>query len=603
MNYQTLLASQLNPLWAPPPDLKPSQWAEEFRYLSSEASAVHGKWHNDKIPYCEGILDACMEPDIDTVVIMSAAQLLKTEILLNLIGYFIDLDPSPILVVQPTTDMGESFSRERLSPMIRDTPRLTGLVAPPGSKASGNTILKKAFSGGQIVIAGANSTASLSSRPVRVLLADEIDRWPEVLGKEGDPLKLAEKRTDAFFNRLKVYTSTPTQKGRSRIEMLAELSDKRMCHVPCPHCGVYQPLVWPNLRWDKGKPETAYYACADCREPISEHFKAEMLAGYKWVKTAESKKIAGFVELNTLYSPWQQWSNMVENWLEAQGRPELLKTFVNLFLAQCWEEKSEKMSEGDLSKLAAAFSRKKPLEDTLFFTAGVDVQGDRLEVTICGWNVRQAMYIYETFVVLGDPSTEPERTGEEIPGYKNVYKELAETLAERYGEKLAGGCIDAGYATEFVHKNTARYLPGFTAIKGEGGPGKPLISDVRYAGAYKAPWRMVGVDGFKDAIKARIEAGNESIRFSKTLPPEWYDQLTAEQVYISTKRSFPVREWRKVRQRNEALDCVIYSWAAVYVLRPDWAILEAERTAAPVVDSPPPRKRPRRSSNFATDWR
>ena len=609
MNYQKLLNLEINPLWAPPPDLLPSQWAEQFRFLSSEASAIPGKWYNDKIPFVVDILDAIKEPDIETVVIMSAAQMVKTEVLLNIIGYFVDLDPGPIMIVQPTTDIGESFSRERLAPMIRDTPRLTPLVATPGSKSSGNTILKKAFPGGQIIIAGANSTSSLASRPIRVLLCDEIDRWPVVLGNEGDPLKLAEKRTDSFFNRLKVCASTPTKKGESRIELLTESSDKRICLVPCPSCGYEQRLVWPNLKWQKDKPETAYYQCAKCSEHITENYKPQMLANYRWKKTAKSVKVAGFIGLNTIYSPWQTWSNMVENWLEAQDKPELLKAFVNLFLAECWEEKSEKMAEGDLSKLAEPFGRKKPLEDTLFYTAGVDVQADRLECVVAGWNVRQGMQIYEAFIIPGDTSVEPEPVGQELPEYANPYKELFELLDSRYGEMLPAGCIDSGYATEFVHKNVARYLPKFTATKGEAGQGKSLISDIRYSGAYKSPWRMVGVDGFKDAIKARLDAANGSLRFSVSLAPEFYDQLTAEQVYTSKRKSFPVREWRKIRARNEALDCVILAWAAVYVLRPDWVTLESNRCAGSSGDSgpatPPQREAPyrRSGSNFVNNWR
>jgi phage terminase large subunit GpA-like protein len=619
MNYQEILNEVIAPLWAPPPNLLPSAWAEEYRYLSSESSASAGKWHNKEIPYVTGILDAIKEPGIDSVVIMCAAQLLKTEVLLNLLGYFIHLDPCPIMVVQPTIDIGESFSRERVAPMIRDTPVLTPLVATPGSKSSGNTILKKSFPGGQVVIAGGNSAASLSSRPIRILLADEIDRWPEALGKDGDPLLQAERRTAAFFNKLRVYTSTPTKKGNSRIEDKLEISDKRVCLVPCPNCGSMQRLVWDRLRWDKSKtglhlPETARYHCADCEEAIDEKFKTRMLRQFKWEKTAESRNVAGFYGLNSLYSPWSTWPEMVEAWLEAQGKPEQLRAFINLVLGESWEEQSEKMAaDTDLSVRAEPFDHQQRLDDTLIFTAGIDVQADRLECVVVGWNVRQGMQCYESLIFPGDTAVEPEPEGEIWLEQQNPYREAAVYLKKTYGEKLALTVLDSGYNTSFVHRNAPRYFGpfgahGYAAIKGDGGAGKPVVSQIRYSGKYKSPFYLIGVDGLKDALQARLLANNGSIRFSKTLPEEFYSQLTAEQVFSSTRKGFVAREWRKVRTRNEALDCVIMAWAGVYILHPDWAILEAEHRKREGKETLEPERnirpeRVRSARNFATDWR
>ena len=196
----------------PPPELTLSQWADRYRMLSAESSAEPGRWHTDKAPYQREIMDAIGDAHIRRVVIMCAAQLGKTELLLNILGYFMAYAPAPILVMQPTLDMGQTFSKDRLAPMIRDTPVLRELVDVK-SRYAGNTILKKNFPGGHITIVGANSATGLASRPIKVLLADEVDRYPGSAGTEGDPLSLAQKRQTTFWDKKTVMVSTPVIKG------------------------------------------------------------------------------------------------------------------------------------------------------------------------------------------------------------------------------------------------------------------------------------------------------------------------------------------------------------------------------------------------------
>ena len=182
----------------PPPAMTLSQWADKERRLSQGASALPGRWRTDKAPYQRGMMDAISDPHVRKVVVKSCAQIGKTDALvLNTIGYYMNYNPSPIMVLQPTLDMGQGFSKEKLSPMLRDTPCLRGLV-DNRSRMSGNTILLKNYPGGYLVIVGANSPASLASRPIKVLLADEIDRYPASAGNEGDPLSLAQKRQTTF---------------------------------------------------------------------------------------------------------------------------------------------------------------------------------------------------------------------------------------------------------------------------------------------------------------------------------------------------------------------------------------------------------------------
>lgn len=223
----------------PPPPLTVSQWADKYRVLSAESSAEPGRWHTEKAPYQRAIMDAIGDPHVRSVVVMSAAQIGKTDaFILNPLGYYMDYAPCPVMCMQPTLDMGQTLSKDRIAPMIRDTPRLTGLVDTK-SRYAGNTVMKKNFPGGHITIVGANSPSSLASRPIKVLLADEIDRYPKSAGTEGDPLDLAKKRQTTFWDYKTVMVSTPTIKGDSRIEDAYLLSTQEEWNVPCPECGAY----------------------------------------------------------------------------------------------------------------------------------------------------------------------------------------------------------------------------------------------------------------------------------------------------------------------------------------------------------------------------
>lgn len=243
----------------PPPDLTVSEWADAHRKLSKESSAEAGQWRTSRAPYQREIMDAINDPVVEDIVIMASAQVGKSEIILNALGYFIDYDPSPILLIQPTEAKAKDFSKERVAPMIRDTPTLKERVGDAKSRDSSNTVMYKSFPGGFVALGGANAPSGLAARPIRILLADEIDRYPASAGDEGDPLDLAEKRTNNFYNRKKIKVSTPTIKNVSRIEKEFELSTKEYYNLPCPRCEELQPLSWEQLDF-----ETESMRCCYC---------------------------------------------------------------------------------------------------------------------------------------------------------------------------------------------------------------------------------------------------------------------------------------------------------------------------------------------------
>jgi phage terminase large subunit GpA-like protein len=286
-------------------------------------------------------MDAVSDPLVETVVLMTSSQVGKTEILNNLVGYHIHQDPAPILVLHPTIEMGEAWSKDRLAAMLRDTPALRGKMSEAKARDAANTLRHKALaSGHHITIAGANSPASLASRPIRILACDEVDRYPASAGTEGDPVSLAIKRTATFWNRKIVLVSTPTVSGQSRIEAAYNDSDQRQFWVPCPACGERQLLRWDRVVWPDGKPMEARYACGHCDAHWSDAERWMAVRRGQWRAEAEFRGTAGF-RLNELYSTWRKLSETARDFVAAQQRPEMLVINGSPFEPQVWQAASE----------------------------------------------------------------------------------------------------------------------------------------------------------------------------------------------------------------------------------------------------------------------
>jgi predicted RNA-binding Zn-ribbon protein involved in translation (DUF1610 family) len=250
----------------PDPDLTVSEWADRHRMLSGRASAEPGRYRTVRTPYMREIMDRLSPGDpTQRIVFMKAAQVGATEAGNNWIGFAIHQAPGPMLAVQPTVELAKRNSRQRIDPLIDESPELRERVKPARSRDAGNTMLSKEFAGGILIMTGANSAVGLRSTPARYIFLDEVDAYPASADEEGDPVTLAEARSLTFAHRRKVFlVSTPTIRGLSRIEREYEASDQRRFFVPCPHCGAMQWLKFDRLRWQKGRPETAEYHCEGC---------------------------------------------------------------------------------------------------------------------------------------------------------------------------------------------------------------------------------------------------------------------------------------------------------------------------------------------------
>lgn len=551
---------------APPKRLTVSEWADSERVLSPEASAESGRWNTSRAEYQRGIMDAFTDPKIETIVWLSSAQVGKTELLLNVIGYFIDKDPSTILLLQPTLEMAQTFSKDRLAPMIRDTPSITEKVKDSKSKESGNTILHKTFTGGQITMAGANSPASLASRPIRVVLCDEVDRYPASAGAEGDPINLAFKRTTTFWNKKKVLVSTPTVKGVSRIERAFEESDQRRFYVPCPDCNESQVLKWSNVTWEDGKPETARYNCDHCGSLWSDAQRWSVIKKGAWVAESESRGVAGFA-LNEIYSSWVKLEDMAQNFIEAKKSPHTLKTFINTSLGETWEDEGDQIEDNVLLEQCEDYSQIP--KEALVLTCGVDVQDDRLEGEIKAWGVGEESWGIKPFRIEGRPSQ------------KQVWDDLDNIIFANYKRedgvilKVNCTCVDSGgHFTNDVYKYCkARELRRVFAIKGSSVAGKPIISRPSTSNKLKTKLFIVGTDTAKELIYSRLqieEFGDGFMHFNKNFDEEYFKQLTAEKITTQYSKGFAKRVWVKTRPRNEALDITVYNLSALAILNPNF---------------------------------
>ena len=620
----------------PDPDLTVSQWADQHRMLSSKSSAEAGLWRTDRTPYLREIMDAMSANDTtQKVVFMAGAQLGKTEGINNVVGYLIAHAPGPALFVQPTIEMCKRLSKQRLDALIHETPCLKDKVAPARSRDSGNTMFSKEFPGGILLLAGANSATGLRSAPCRWVLLDEVDAFPSDVDGEGDPCALAERRASTFSRRKIILTSTPTVKEASRIEAEYEAGDQRRYFVPCPHCGHFQWLQWKNLQWRDGDPKTAAYVCESCGAHIPEHHKSEMLRLGEWraTSTPTDPRTVSF-HLSSLYSPlgWKSWEEIVGEFLRAKNDAPLLKTFVNTVLGETWEEEiGAKVGAESLAERAEFYPAGEIPNGASIVTAGIDVQDNRVAIGIYAWGEGEECWLISHTEIYGDPA-----------GMK-LWAQVDDVVLRAYphesGSEMRVSAIgvDSGghYTSEVYAYARSRRGKNVFALKGQSIRNKPPIGkpskvDINYKGQVlksSAELFPVGVDTIKSTIFGRMkhnEIGVGYIHFHAEAGHEYFKQLTAERQVIRYVKGFAVREWKKkAGDRNEALDCFVYSYASLHWLymrynrntifkqfenslrKGDKGMKKPDLTPDKPIESPyrpPQRRRPRPSSSFVNNW-
>ncbi len=631
----------------PQATLTVSQWADANRILSSKEGDEPGPWRTDRTPYLREIMDCLSVTHSATdVVFCKGSQIGGTECGHCWLGYIIAQAPGATMYVLPSSDTSARTSKQRLAAMIEETPACRARIRSARSRDSGNTTRMKEFPGGVLFMASSKSAAELKSMPVRFLYADEIDEYPDDLDGQGDALALAERRTGGRSRAKRFKTSTPTDE-KSRIWRLFQLSDQRYFMLPCPHCDHAQHLKWGQMRWDVATvtqytcrhcgvvsdgtglehgPHTCpacgaqdeanehtlvtlpttdvadvWYECEACNERIDEAHKPVMLAaGYWKAHNPGPRRAAGF-HCSALYSPlgWYSWRQAVEEYLKSEGKPHLRKVWTNTVAGLPYHGNYDQPQDTALAQRADRdyLIRTVP-EGALVLTAGVDVQGNRLEVKVKGWGRGEESWLIDYQVLHGDPV--------QLEGQGTVWAQLDELLARTWPHasgaqlRIAAMAVDTGgHCThtvyEYCRRRASRHV---IAIKGASLPGRPVLGkprlvDVNYLGTTLKEgvklWTL-GTDTAKELIYQRLNIevpGPGYMHWPLGLPQEYFSGLTAEKLMRETNaRGYEVKRWEKDGAvRNEPLDLEVYAYAAALyagIQRANWDAYEATLRPTPV---------------------
>lgn len=554
--------------WTLPPRLNVWEWADRYRTLTRETSKEPGEWRTDRTPYLREIMwSLSVESPVIQVSFVSGTQLGKTEVGNNFVGYVIGHAGSSILVVQPTGDMAMRWSRQRLDVMIETTAQLRARIAPARSRDANNTAKMKRYPGGYLIIGQAESAASLSSLPARFVFMDEVDSYPLDVDGEGDPVTIAERRTDSFGRRRKIFLVSSAKKllGASIIWREYQRSDRRLYHVPCPRCDHRQALEFENIL------PTGEYLCAHCGQGIPHTAKTDLLQAGEWVAShpERSNSHRGY-RLPSLYAPvglGPTWKDLFEDRQKAADDPVQIKTFVSTRCAEPWEQKEGKIEPEDLKGIREDWHMREVPDPVLMVTAAVDVQKSRFHVTLFGFSRGPQVWLLDRAEIPGSP-VEP-AAWDELEEY------IDQPLVNRWGVEIYPmlTAVDSGNWTQEVYTACReRQHKGWVPVKGHSQRGHPVIGrprlvDVNIAGrTLRQGLRLylIGVDTAKDTMLDRLAITPDKVESERwihlpaDLPDEWFDQITSERKDPETDA------WVKVRPgaRNEDIDVLVYGFAA-----------------------------------------
>jgi len=569
--------------------------------LTVSSSPFPGRWKTERAEYQRGIMQAFSDPKTERIVCCTSSQIGKTEIMNNICGFFLVHDPCPILVLLPTLELARAWSVDRLAPMISTTPAIREQIGDPRMKDGDNTILQKQFrNGSRLSIAGSNSPASLSSRPIRVVLMDEVDRMALSSGSEGDPILLASRRTQNFFNRKVAMFSTPTVKGASRIESAFEDSDQRYYNLKCHDCKKPQVLEWSQVRWEKDKPESAKYHCSECDVEWSDVQRKQAIRSGEWIATAPFSGTAGF-HLSGLYSPWVDIAELAKLFLESKHTgQEALRVFVNTVLAQSWEEdEGDGVETNDIMVRATNFETPLPDSSIGVLCASADVQADRIEILVNGYGANNQTWVVGFQIFYGSPNSE------------SLWNEVEEYLKTTWPHpsghdlRITRSFIDSGYETGAVYNFCKRLeATGVRAIKGIGGSNRAEVGRPTKNNTMRCNVWPLGVNTLKTQILARLKIDDVSdsgyVHFPDFLDEEFFLQLTSERLVKRYKAGIPRMEFKRLRPRNEALDLMVYNLAAFRSLNANMSIIQ--KKLSEVRKSEPKKQFKTRPKSWATNW-
>ena len=560
----------------PPERYTVSEWADNFRVLTS-VSAEPGRWRTNRTPYLKEPMDRFTDPLIEKIVLCFGAQLGKTETELNMIGYALDQTSSPTMMVYPTDTIAKFASDKRVQPMIKSIKSIS-------DKFDENSkLLELDFNNGNyMVLVGANSPSSLSSRSIKYLFFDEIDKYPAFAGKEADPIKLATERTKTFVDKKIVMVSTPTVESGNIWQAFMSANERRQYYVPCPHCGVPQTLKFKQIKWSEEHNDnadmirdTAYYECEHCGGHIHDKHKMEMLRSGEWraVNESQSKVRSVSYHLSSIYSPWVTFGDVAYEFKNSKGTPATLMNFINSWLAEPWKSSKTKSTQ-NLEFTQSNYPCGVVPDKAVLLIASVDVQLDHF-----WWEVRAYAPGVKSYLI--------------DYGQASTWEDLEEIIINReypseYGEarQVMKAGIDSGFRTDEVYQFCSRFPEVCIPLKGSSNhttmtaPYTMTSLEKGVVGGLKL--YVLNTDYWKDFIFARmIRPANEdgTIHLYKKCPQEYSDHLRSEekQEIRNVKTGAVTVQWKPLTSHpvNHLLDTCTYNAAVAdiagvkYLIEPE----------------------------------
>lgn len=565
----------------PPEEITVSQWAKKYRLLDERSSAMSGYWKNSVTPYLAGIMDEFSNWSTEKIVFCKPTQVGGTEAMNNMLAYAAAQDPAPCMIVEPTEEMAESFSDNRLVPMFTKSP---ALKAKFNRRASSKMELQ--LDGMYIALTGSNSPSGLASKPIRYLFLDEVDKYPAASKTEADPVSLAIERTKTFANRKIYMCSTPTTTAGKIWREKESCDIERHYFVPCPHCHEFIELKFSNLRFpkkddlsDADRAELATYVCQECGGVITDADKIAMLQKGEWRDIKKKGRIARSVAfwINTLYSPFTRFSDIAKSFLIAKDDPEILHNFTNSWLAEPWQETRQETTESTVKERETSLDEFTVPDWCKLLTAGVDVQESSLYYVVRAW---------------GDFMTSQLVTRGQVLSFRDIENVMNAEYHKENGDKvLVDLClIDSGDQTDDVYNFTAQNSEWCLPCKGT----SSMLSHYKISSINKTYSRAYGmnlvlIDGgkYKDMISGRMrkENGRGSWMVFKDIDLEYCQQVTAEHKITERSSNGSIRyRWvpKTSHADNHFLDCEVYSFAAADVLGVRSLFLQEEQTAGKV---------------------
>lgn len=555
--------------------------------MLTSVSAEPGRWRTNRTPYLKEPMDRFTDPLIEKIVLCFGAQLGKTETELNMIGYALDQTSSPTMMVYPTDTIAKFASDKRVQPMIKSVKSIS-------DKFDENSkLLELDFNNGNyMVLVGANSPSSLSSRSIKYLFFDEIDKYPAFAGKEADPIKLATERTKTFVDKKIVMVSTPTVESGNIWQAFMSANERRQYYVPCPHCGVSQVLKFKQIKWPDEHNDnvdmirdTAYYECEHCGEHIYDRHKMEMLRRGEWraVNESQSKVRSVSYHLSSIYSPWVTFGDVAYEFKNSKGTPATLMNFINSWLAEPWRSAKTKSTQ-NMEFTQSNYPCGVVPDKAILLIASVDVQLDHF-----WWEVRAYAPGVKSYLI--------------DYGQASTWDDLEEIIINReypseYGEprQVMKAGIDSGFRTDEVYQFCSRFPEVCIPLKGSSNhttmtaPYTMTSLEKGVVGGLKL--YVLNTDYWKDFIFARmIRPADEegTIHLYKECPQEYSDHLRSEekQEIRNVKTGAVTVQWKPLTSHpvNHLLDTCTYNAAVADIAGVKYLVEPADYEEAEEVET------------------